>query len=117
MTRTVLARFFVVMALSIALVGASLSVTTASAATPKWKPRAPQYAGTVTERDVAIPMSDGTILRGDVMRPADARAGRRSTSASPSSSRSPLTTSPSCRRPVVSAAPAPTTWSSAATCS
>ena len=37
-----------------------------------WKPRAAQYPNTVTTPNVAIPMSDGTILRGDVLRPADA---------------------------------------------
>lgn len=72
MTRTVFARLIVVTTLTIALVGTSLSFTSATAATQKWKPRAQQYANTVTEKDVAIPMSDGTILRGDVVRPADA---------------------------------------------
>lgn len=63
---------------TIALVLASMPFTTASAATTTgakstvWKPRAEQYPGTVTEKDVAIPMSDGVILRGDVIRPADA---------------------------------------------
>ncbi|MGA8987156.1 CocE/NonD family hydrolase, partial [Aeromicrobium sp.] len=70
-TRRALTRLFTVTALVLGLVSASLSVETASAATA-WKPRAEQYAKTVTERDVAIPMSDGTTLRGDVMRPADA---------------------------------------------
>lgn len=56
---------------SFALIGGMLSFTSASAAT-KWKPRAEVYPNTVTERDVPIPMSDGTILRGDVVRPADA---------------------------------------------
>ncbi|AXT84839.1 hypothetical protein C6I20_06285 [Aeromicrobium sp. A1-2] len=70
-TRHALIRLVTVVGLVMGLVGASLSLSTVSAATT-WQPRAEQYAGTVTERDVAIPMSDGTILRGDVMRPADA---------------------------------------------
>ncbi|MBZ5735737.1 CocE/NonD family hydrolase [Nocardioides sp. TRM66260-LWL] len=37
-----------------------------------WTPRAEQYPGTVTRRDLAIPMSDGTILRGDLTLPAGA---------------------------------------------
>lgn len=63
---------------SFALIGGMLSFTTASAASTsasaatKWKPRGEQYSKTVFEKDVAIPMSDGTILRGDVERPADA---------------------------------------------
>lgn len=58
----------------LALLGASLSLSagTAVAAPSGWAPRAEQYPRTVTEKDVAIPMSDGTILRGDVVRPADA---------------------------------------------
>ena len=54
------------------------SVATATApatATSSWKPRPAQYPGTVVERDLAIPMSDGTVLRGNLQRPADA-AGR-----------------------------------------
>ena len=69
--RPVLLRLLTILGLTLALIVASLSFDTASAATT-WKPRGEQYAQTVTERDVAIPMSDGTILRGDVMRPADA---------------------------------------------
>jgi putative CocE/NonD family hydrolase len=49
----------------------------ASAAAPSagamhWTPRPEQYAGTVTTRDLAIPMSDGVVLRGDLVLPADA---------------------------------------------
>ncbi|MGQ3109669.1 CocE/NonD family hydrolase [Aeromicrobium sp.] len=44
-------------------------------ATGPWSPRPEQYPTTTTERDVAIPMSDGTVLRGNLMRPVDA-AGR-----------------------------------------
>ncbi|MDR7087027.1 putative CocE/NonD family hydrolase [Aeromicrobium panaciterrae] len=56
---------------SFALVGGMLTFTSASAVTT-WKPRGEQYPNTVVEKDVAIPMSDGVILRGDVVRPADA---------------------------------------------
>ena len=37
-----------------------------------WKPRPEQYAATVKQTDLEIPMSDGTILRGDLTLPADA---------------------------------------------
>jgi putative CocE/NonD family hydrolase len=69
--RHVLARLMTVLGLTIALLGSSLTLGQAQAAA-KWKPRGEQYASTVTEKDVAIPMSDGTTLRGDVTRPADA---------------------------------------------
>lgn len=72
MVRTTLARLLLIICLTIALLATSLSFNSATAATKAWKPRAQQYANTVTEKDVAIPMSDGTILRGDVLRPADA---------------------------------------------
>ncbi len=71
LARSAAIRLLTVLGLTLGLIGASLSFNAASAATT-WKPRGEQYAQTVTERDVAIPMSDGTILRGDVMRPADA---------------------------------------------
>ena len=55
-----------------AMVAATLTLGVGSAtAATTWEPRPEQYPGTVTERDVAIPMSDGTTLRGDVVRPAD----------------------------------------------
>ena len=38
----------------------------------KWTPRPEQYSNTVTTKDIAIPMSDGVKLRGDLTRPADA---------------------------------------------
>ncbi|MEO6604878.1 MAG: CocE/NonD family hydrolase [Aeromicrobium sp.] len=58
---------------SFALIGGMLTfASTSASAAPTWKPRGEQYAKTVFEKDVAIPMSDGTILRGDVERPADA---------------------------------------------
>lgn len=36
-----------------------------------WKPRGEQYPGTVTTTDLAITMSDGVVLRGDLTVPAD----------------------------------------------
>src|SRR6478735_3551114 len=56
------------------------SATPAHGATPavhggaraSWQPRPATYPGTVTEKDLAIPMSDGTVLRGDLTLPADA---------------------------------------------
>lgn len=36
-----------------------------------WTPRPATYPKTVTQRDLAIPMSDGTVLRGDLVLPAD----------------------------------------------
>lgn len=37
-----------------------------------WQPRPATYPGTVTRTDLAIPMSDGTVLRGDLVLPARA---------------------------------------------
>lgn len=43
-----------------------------TAANSGWKPRPEQYAGTSVTKDLAIPMSDGVKLRGDLTLPADA---------------------------------------------
>lgn len=60
--------------LSAALAGAlCLSVTggiAPASAASGWKPRPEQYAKTVATKDLAIPMSDGTVLRGDLVRPS-----------------------------------------------
>ncbi len=48
------------------------SVTGAVSATSAWKPRPEQYPSTVTQQDLAIRTSDGTVLRGNLMRPVDA---------------------------------------------
>ena len=60
--------------LSAALAGAlCLSVTggiAPASAAGSWKPRPEQYAKTVATKDLAIPMSDGTVLRGDLVRPS-----------------------------------------------
>ncbi|MCW2841130.1 MAG: hypothetical protein JWR55_2613 [Aeromicrobium sp.] len=73
-TRPLVLRIPAVLGLVLALVAASLSLGAGpvAAAPAGWAPRGEQYPGTVTERDVPIPMSDGTVLRGDVVRPADA---------------------------------------------
>lgn len=45
----------------------------APAAAPRqkgWEPRSATYPGTITQTDLAIPMSDGTVLRGDLELPA-----------------------------------------------
>jgi putative CocE/NonD family hydrolase len=57
-------------------------VAPATAATPAaapvavgdmhWSPRPEQYAGTASRKDLAIPMSDGVVLRADLTLPADA---------------------------------------------
>ncbi len=49
---------------------AATSSTTSTSST--WTPRPAQYSSTVTTKDLAIPMSDGVVLRGDLTRPADA---------------------------------------------
>ena len=71
-------------ALTCALGAATLTVTgTAHADDPDpapvahglpsgWQPRGEDHPGTVTTTDLAIPMSDGVVLRGDLTLPADA---------------------------------------------
>jgi putative CocE/NonD family hydrolase len=51
---------------------ASAAPAVAPAGAMHWTPRPEQYAGTVTTRDLAIPMSDGVVLRGDLVLPAGA---------------------------------------------
>ena len=63
-----------------ALVAAPLAVVPAQAATTSapavtastWKPRPAQYTATTSVKDLAIPMSDGVKLRGDLTLPANA---------------------------------------------
>ena len=63
-----------------ALVAAPLAVVPAQAATAApaaatastWKPRPAQYTATTSVKDLAIPMSDGVKLRGDLTLPANA---------------------------------------------
>lgn len=43
----------------------------AAAESSAWEPRPATYPGTVTQTDLAIPMSDGVVLRGDLELPAD----------------------------------------------
>jgi putative CocE/NonD family hydrolase len=51
---------------------ASAAPTAPSGSGMRWSPRPEQYAGTATRKDLAIPMSDGVVLRGDLTLPADA---------------------------------------------
>jgi uncharacterized protein len=46
--------------------------TTAARLPSGWRPRPEQYPGTVVRKDLAIPMSDGVVLRGDLTLPARA---------------------------------------------
>ncbi|MER7080745.1 CocE/NonD family hydrolase [Saccharopolyspora kobensis] len=59
------------MAFLLALATAFAGVPAASAQ-GGWAARAEEHPEVATETDVAIPMSDGIVLRGDVQRPADA---------------------------------------------
>jgi putative CocE/NonD family hydrolase len=65
-----------VLALTIALASTGVLAVTppvdAAPARAGWKPRPAVYPGTVTQKDLAIPMSDGTVLRGDLVLPAKA---------------------------------------------
>jgi putative CocE/NonD family hydrolase len=77
-TRT-LVTIAAVPALAIALIGTALPADAQAATNPTtttqasaWAPRPAQYPGTVTRKDLKIPMSDGTILRGDLTLPGDA---------------------------------------------
>src|SRR3954454_13788025 len=55
-------------ALLLALLGVPVLPATAAV----WTPRPEDYPKTVAQRDLAIPMSDGTVLRGDLTVPAGA---------------------------------------------
>ena len=79
-TRT-LVRVAAVPALAIALIGTAMHADAKAATRPastiatlssNWKPRPAQYPGTVTSKDLKIPMSDGTVLRADLTLPANA---------------------------------------------
>jgi uncharacterized protein len=69
-------------ALALTLGTAGFGTTAASAGTAAlapvttseqhWSPRPEEYPGTVTTKDLAIPMSDGVVLRGDLTLPATA---------------------------------------------
>jgi putative CocE/NonD family hydrolase len=78
-----LARLLVAPAVAGALIGAPLAVATPAVATPAvapkaavttstWKPRPAQYTQASVTKDLAIPMSDGVKLRGDLTLPANA---------------------------------------------
>src|SRR5690349_1282943 len=51
---------------------AAATVAPAARAADGWEPRPATYPGTVKQSDLAIPMSDGVVLRGDLELPADA---------------------------------------------
>ena len=55
-----------------ATAGPAQATATAAASTQHWSPRPQDYPGTVTTKDLAIPMSDGVVLRGDLTLPAAA---------------------------------------------
>jgi len=77
-----MARFIASAAVAALAVTGLSSPATASVAAPEqawstataqpWTARGEDYPNTVLERDLKIPMSDGTVLRGDLLRPADA---------------------------------------------
>jgi len=63
-----------VLSAALALVIGSLVLLTipgTAHAAPAWTPRAEDYSDTVTTKDIAIPMDDGTVLRADLTLPAD----------------------------------------------
>ncbi len=55
-----------------AVASASAATLAPAAATSTWKPRPAQYTQTAVTKDLAIPMSDGVKLRGDLTLPAGA---------------------------------------------
>ena len=58
--------------LALATTPAHAAAPEAAAATSTWKPRPEQYTQTSVTKDLAIPMSDGVKLRGDLTLPANA---------------------------------------------
>lgn len=73
MNRTVTALLAPLLAASVLVLPTAPAHAAAPAAhRPTWQPRAATYPGTVTRTDLAIPMSDGTVLRGDLVLPAKA---------------------------------------------
>ena len=84
MSRHPLARVLLTTVAAGALVATPLAITpaqaatttaapaaTAAATTSTWKPRPEQYTATTSVKDLAIPMSDGVKLRGDLTLPAN----------------------------------------------
>jgi len=68
-------RYVAALVLALALLvpaGPAPAAPTAPAARDAWTPRPEVYPSTVTRTDLAIPMSDGVVLRGDLELPADA---------------------------------------------
>lgn len=60
------------LALVLACVAAMPGRAASAARTGGWEPRPAQWHETVTRKDLAIPMSDGKVLRGDLTLPATA---------------------------------------------
>ncbi len=58
--------------LAIAPAQAATTTAATTAASSTWKPRPAQYTATTSVKDLAIPMSDGVKLRGDLTLPANA---------------------------------------------
>jgi putative CocE/NonD family hydrolase len=82
-TRRAVVKTYVATASTVALIAtmaataAPAHASAAAAATPAastmhWSPRPEDYPGTVTTKDLGIPMSDGVVLRGDLTLPATA---------------------------------------------
>src|SRR6478735_5725639 len=72
-----LVRLLLTVVAAATLVATLLAVTSpahaaTSAATRTWKPRPAAYTQTTSIKDLAIPMSDGVKLRGDLTLPANA---------------------------------------------
>jgi uncharacterized protein len=67
-------RFLAALTAALVVGTALVAPTTATAAPARegWTPRPAIYPRTVTQTDLAIPMSDGTVLRGDLVLPARA---------------------------------------------
>lgn len=57
---------------SLLMVVGFTTFTAGTASADSWDPRAEQYPDVVTENDLEIPMSDGTVLRANLTRPKDA---------------------------------------------
>jgi putative CocE/NonD family hydrolase len=70
--RRIFSVLIVVLATLTASAVVALAVPGAPARADTWTPRPEDYPDTVTQKDLAIPMDDGTVLRGDLTLPADA---------------------------------------------
>lgn len=76
MRRTTLLAAATILALAVGSLGSVASAdagTTPPVTGSGWTARPETYPGTVTTTDLAIPISDGVVLRGDLQLPADAQ--------------------------------------------